>query len=278
MLHGLASSPQEFGLIARSIRAKGVQLHLPEVAGYSALDRRRISAWRDWVRSAVEPIEREVPHDEPIVLGGLCAGGFLAAAVAMQIDRRVQGLAMLSPALAFDGWGVTPWCRVRHVGYGLGLGRYISIAERPPYGVKNQRIRDWIEREMRTRSMSAAGPSRLTLWALREGERLTAHVDAHMAKLDQPLLVIHARQDEITTFKSVERIFGRWPQRDKRLVALENSYHMITIDNDRHRVVDELVMFLERAAVATTQRSRATVPVVHSLPTVAIPCLVSRPR
>jgi carboxylesterase len=101
---------------------------------------------------------------------------------------------------------------------------------------------------MAQRAQSAVGPARLPLRALREGERMMAEVRARLAELDCPLLVIHAREDEITSLKSVQKLFATLPQQDKELAVLENSYHMVTIDNDRHEVAALLEHFVKRVA------------------------------
>ena len=99
------------------------------------------------------------------VLGGLCSGGLLAAALTLDGRHGVAGLAMLSPTFDYDGWGQTRWRHLRKAGYALGLARWISIPEREPFGVKNPKIRAWVAREMRERASSASGPSTLPLWA-----------------------------------------------------------------------------------------------------------------
>ena len=58
--------------------------------------------------------------------------------------------------------------------------------------------------------------------------------------------MIHARDDEITTLDSVRRVFDALPVRAKELVVLEDSYHMITIDNERQRVAALLAGFARR--------------------------------
>jgi carboxylesterase len=69
-----------------------------------------------------------------------------------------------------------------------------------------------------------------------------------LAELDCPLLVIHAREDEITRLTSVQALFAALPQQDKELAVLENSYHMVTIDNDRHEVAALLERFVKRVS------------------------------
>jgi carboxylesterase len=179
----------------------------------------------------------------------------LAATVALHLPHLAAGLTMLSPSFAYDGWAVSRWRYLRGLGYFLRLGRYIKLSERDPYGIKNPRLRALVAREMRERASSAAGPARLPLWGLEQAERLTRYVRARLGEFDRRLLVMHAREDEISTLDSVRRVLDSLDCPGDSLVVLENSYHMITIDNDRHRVVEELARFVAQAGEADVHRS-----------------------
>lgn len=247
LLHGLRSTPREFGLIALPLRNRGIQLITPHIHGYSLDEHLTRTSWRQWVAAASAAIAKAVPHGGPVVLGGLCAGGLLAASLALEVPHRVAGLVLMSATFDFDGWAQTRWRHLRRVGYALSLDRWIRVAERDPFGVKNQRIRAWVAREMKERAGSAAGPSALPLWAIREVDRLKDHVTAGLHRLTQRTLMLHARDDEVCTLASAQRSMHALAAADKRLVVLEDSYHMITIDNDRHRVTEELRDFTAAA-------------------------------
>ena len=88
----------------------------------------------------------------------------------------------------------------------------------------------------------------MPLRALREGERMMAAVRTRLKDLHCPLLMMHAREDEITRLESVQRLFDALPTRDKQLAVLENSYHMVTIDNDRQEVASLITQFVKRLA------------------------------
>ena len=248
LFHGLLSSPQEFGLITHWLRNSGVSHVAPNVPGYTLAVDVMSPDWRAWQSAAQEIVDTHGHGDEPIILGGLCMGGVLAAAAALKTRRKIAGLVLMSPTFDYDGWGLSPTRHLRHFGYWTGLDRFFSVTEREPYGVKSPKIRKWVIREMAERASSAVGPSRIPLRALREGERMMAHVRAHLADLDCPLLVMHAREDEITTLASVQQLFDALPGHDKELAVLENSYHMITIDNDRHEVARVLARFVKRVS------------------------------
>ena len=266
LFHGLLSSPQEFGLIAHTLRSRGLVHEAVTVPGYTLAPDPVTPDWRRWRDAAIAVVESRVARDEPVVLGGLCMGGVLAAAAALDARRRIAGLVLISPTFTYDGWGLSPIRHLRHLGYWTGLDRYFSVAEREPYGIKNPKIRKWVARELEQRAQSAAGPARVPLRALREGERMMATVRARLKDLHCPLLVIHAREDEITRFESVQRLFDALPTRDKEIAVLENSYHMVTIDNDRQEVASLLAQFVKRleprAGVETLPPERAVVDVL----------------
>jgi len=112
---------------------------------------------------------------------------------------------------------------------------------KPALRIKNEKIRKWVERDMQQRATSAAGPSSLPLWAIHQSEKLMNHVVRQFPRLRIPTVVIHSRLDEICSLGIVKRVFETLPAGLNRLVVLENSYHMITIDNDRQQVTAELL-------------------------------------
>ncbi|MBC7413927.1 MAG: alpha/beta fold hydrolase [Herminiimonas sp.] len=252
LFHGLSSSPQEFGLMAHALRSRGIAHHALQVPGYTLATGHSSVDWRDWRQAGLQAVGSVAAQAPAVVLGGLCMGGMLAAAVAQQMQaspQRVAGLVLMSPTFAYDGWGMSPVRHLRHLGYWTGLDRFFSVKEREPFGVKNEKIRKWIVRELQQREVSAAGPSRISLRALREADRMMKLARSYLEALDCPLLVIHARDDEITTLGSVQRVFDRLPQRDKQLAVLENSYHMISIDNDRQQVASLVADFVQRVSI-----------------------------
>lgn len=234
--------------MAHTLRRHTITHHALHVPGYSLATDVAGPDWRRWRQAGLQAVDSASGAGQPVVLGGLCMGGMLAAAVASKLPRRVAGLVLMSPTFAYDGWGLSPLRHLRKFGYWSGLDRFFSVKEREPFGVKNENIRRWIARELQQKAVSAAGPSRIPLRALREADRMMARAVGFLNSQNVPLLVIHARHDEITKLDTVQRIFNALPVRDKQLVVLENSYHMVSIDNDRHEVAAAVAGFVTRVS------------------------------
>jgi carboxylesterase len=129
---------------------------------------------------------------------------------------------------------------LRGLAYALGLQRHFSMKERPPYGLKNERLRQWVRQEMAGGQPTLAGPARVSLQAVRESERISREADGWLRQLHVPTLVLHAREDEVCRLASVEAALAAAPAQLLQLVVLEDSYHMITADNDRQQVAQRL--------------------------------------
>ena len=89
--------------------------------------------------------------------------------------------------------------------------------------------------------------------------------------------MIHAREDEITRLESVQRLFDALPACDKELAMLENSYHMVTIDNDRQEVASLLGRFVQRLARSPVRPKQAR-RIGRSRTRFPVPCADSRTR
>ena len=266
LFHGLASTPKEFGFLTHPLRHHGVRLHAPEVPGYTASLMDDAARWQDWVGAAAGCLDQlEAQSSEPYVLGGLCTGAMLAVAVAAQRSRAgLRGLALLSPLFAYDGWALPWWYALRPVAYATGITRLFSMREREPFGLRNERMRRLIRAQLASGETSMAGPASVPLRVVRESERLSAHVRTLLPGLVHPVQVQHAREDEICRLASVRRAVADVPTGLLSLHVLEDSYHMITADNDRHLVADRLSAFLQGLDTACGDGE----PIAHGLPSV----------
>jgi carboxylesterase len=247
LIHGLMGNPLEMQYVARRLADAGFAAFAPHIRGYGFVAKgERPHAWDRWVAALVERFDELKARYARVSVCGLCIGALLAVMLAVRRAGRVSSLSLLATTLRFDGWGIPWYGRLAPLAYYSPLRFVCSYQEREPYGLKNAQIRNWIARDMRERSNSAAGAARLPMEAVYQAWRLASHVGRLLPSVRVPSLVMHAREDDVASLENAHRVSRSLGSSHVRLVVLENSYHMVTLDNDRGRVAAETADFFAR--------------------------------
>ena len=58
-----------------------------------------------------------------------------------------------------------------------------------------------------------------------------------------PALVVHAKEDDVASLKSVELVLENIGSDDVDFVLLRDSYHIVTLDNEKELVANETIRF-----------------------------------
>lgn len=168
-------------------------------------------------------------------MAGICLGALLAVELAKRVRHSCGKLALLAAPVFVDGWS-TPWYRdARHV-----LSRWdyfcrrIKIKEQEPFGIKNQLLRAVVKKRLGAGQNFHYGL--VSLGAIKQVDRLRSWVKCDLHRVECPTLIVHAREDEVTSLKSARYLMSELRRAPCELEVLENSYHMICVDNDRHQV------------------------------------------
>jgi len=256
LIHGLQSSPAELQPLAKRLHQAGYTVHVPHIAGYGFMHGdtpRSVTHWEDWHAKVLAEFRALQQQYKTVAVGGLCIGAVLSLSIAAELGDEVAALTLLATTLWYDGWSI-PWYRfMRYIGY-LPPFRYLySYREREPFGLKNPQLRKWIAREMSHKDSSMVGASRLNLPAIQEAEQLIASVKKSMPRVTAPAIIIHAEEDDIASPRNPRYIAANIGSKTVESVMLHNSYHMITVDNDREQVAADTIRFFG-AAHAASQR------------------------
>jgi len=246
LVHGLQGVPAEMMPLAKRLHKAGYTVRVPHFKGYGYHQgdtTYSVTAWRDWHDQVLAELRDMKGQYRTVAVGGLCIGAVLALSVAAEVGDEISGLSLLSTTLFYDGWSI-PWYRfLLPLGYYTPLRHLYAYKEREPFGLKNSQLRQWVAREMAHKTSSIAGASRLTLPAVHEAELLIKSVKARLRRVTAPALVIHAVEDDVSTMRSADFVTDHIGSGRVVKIALHDSYHMITLDNEREYVADETVKF-----------------------------------
>jgi carboxylesterase len=252
LLHGLYGNPYEMHYVGRRLNRAGYTVHIPYIRGCGVGDtlrtswRTRWEHWREQVAREFDALKQA--HDE-VSVAGLCAGADLALALAIERSHDIHALCLYATTLFYDGWNVTRLRFIRALGYYTPLRYLVHFHERPPYGLKDERVRDWIAAQMRKGHETAAGAAKSSLVGVYQTERMMRYLRENMHRVTAPTLILHAREDDTASPRSADLVEQKVSSAVVRKVILNDSYHIITMDNDKDVVVSETLAFAERARV-----------------------------
>jgi carboxylesterase len=244
LIHGLTGTPYEMRYLGERLADRGVRVRGVKLAGHAAQPEELGAAGYDnWYESAVNGLEELRQYGEPIVVVGLSMGAVLSARLAADQGESVAGLALLAPAFFLPASTSIALRGLRGV-----LG---SITERIYlFNPGASDIHDAAARSVHPncRLMPLSAPMKLL--------DLSALVRPMLSRITQPALVMHARRDHTCPMrKNVDYVMKHLGSAEKRAVELDESYHVITVDSEKERVVDEVAGFVERFRVAPQKRA-----------------------
>jgi len=242
LFHGLSSSPLELNYIANVLKKNGYRVETPALKGYGFGD--QAGTWEDWLNEASNIVSNLQKQEVlQLSIGGISLGATIALGVAEKLDG-INAVLCLSTTLIYNGWA-SPWYRVlTRFGIWLGLGEKFKYKERDPFGIQNIQIRAYIKKAMAQQNISEVGGSYMTLNHIAQADKLCIYVRKNLMNVTAPVLAIHAVDDEIAHPNNVDLLFKHISSATKRAIYLGNSYHMITVDNERETVAYESAAFL----------------------------------
>ncbi|MGA8890486.1 MAG: alpha/beta hydrolase, partial [Anaeromyxobacteraceae bacterium] len=170
---------------------------------------------------------------------GSSMGALLACALAAESPGKVDGLALLAPALELTPAG-------RLAGW---LSRNTPVARLFPQIPKRGGS------DVDDPAMRAANPCMDSVPFHAVGELLAfqAHVDALLPRVRCPALVVAGAKDGTVTLAGARRMAGRLGG-GARFVVLPRSRHLVAIDHERDRVAADVASFLDSIPARMTAR------------------------
>ena len=131
--------------------------------------------------------------------------------------------------------------------------RYFAyFKEEPPYGIKNERIRSKVHDYYKDASLADVseaaqyGYPYFPVTLLCELRALIRVLIKKLPRIQTPVQLIQASEDDMTSVKNSRFIHDRIASTLKEMVLLEDSYHVITADQERRTVSRKMDEFFCR--------------------------------
>ncbi|HVP88006.1 MAG TPA: alpha/beta fold hydrolase [Casimicrobiaceae bacterium] len=262
LLHGLTGSPTELAYVARRLNLDGgLRVWCPRLANHGEpLNVLAATPWRllyDKARSDFLAARDAAEHDRvPLVVGGLSLGAVLSLLLAAEFPQHVGGVMCLAPTFFYDGWNV-PWLHrlIPFIDY-TPLKYFAFFREEPPYGLKDESLRERVGTAYKSASLRTNvgcgqhGYAHFPIRLFCESRHLIARCARNLRRVTAPLLLVQAVHDDATSPRNSRHVYRNVSSRQKEMLLLEDSFHMVAADLERDRVAEAMTRFCRRLSQA----------------------------
>jgi carboxylesterase len=225
VLHGYNDSPQAVASMAGALHDAGWTAYAPLLPGHGrTLQAFAESGAVEWIRGAREALARLRRDHEAVAVCGLSMGGALALLLAAE-DPNVRAVVGIAPYLQLT-WPMRILLILSPVAE-LGA-KYVS-------GGGRRSVHD----PQAAERMIAYRQSTPRL--LRELSAVARRAFEALPRLQQPVLIVHSREDNRIPSRLAEAAFARIGSRDKRLEWRTGTGHVLTVDYG-HREMERMVV------------------------------------
>ena len=249
LFHGLTGSPFELKKYGQFLYNNGYDVYADCLPGHGDKVQEIYTVkYTDWLDFAYKKLEELNAKYDDVFVSGLCLGAVLAIAVGIKYPDKIKGVVSLSTTLYLDGWRL-PWYKILiPVGLSTLIRFYYNYPECEPHGIKNERTRSIVKKLL---AKGDVGMNDFPMTGIYELVRLSKVVRKNLNKFSIPILLIHSKEDDLTSVKSAEVVYNNISSTDKEKIILKDSYHMVLYDNEKEFVFNKALEFFDaRCSVA----------------------------
>jgi carboxylesterase len=232
LIHGFTGTPYEMrhlgeGLANAGYSARGICL--PGHDGDPV--KMRSVKWTEWVNAAFDEFRKLRKEHDRVFVGGLSMGALLCIMVASEFGDDVAGAAIMATPLKLN---------LGPVRLLLPLVKYTPLS-------RIVRIKKGDETGICDPEAKAVHPSYpfFEATAFLELLELKKAASGRLGKIVAPCIALHGRNDEAVPVKCMNMLLRRISSERRRGVVMERSGHVITVDYDKDRVIEEVVNFFK---------------------------------
>jgi carboxylesterase len=237
ILHGFTGTPQNVRPLADYLARRGYTISVPRIAGHgTSVEDLDATGPEDWLGTAEKALATLRESCRGIVVAGISLGGTYALELARRHRDLLGIVVMAAPILDLPG-----------------LEQVLRDPNRP-----KAIPAPWANVGVLTSEMASGGITYLEmpLAALERGLELVRRVRDGLSEVRCPTLLIYGDHDSIVDKANGPYALEHIGTSDKRLLALADSAHEVTLDYDRERIMVEVFDFIRRLTevptVATT--------------------------
>lgn len=223
--HGFTGSPVSMRPWGRSLAERGYGVRVPLLPGHAtSWQDLNTRTWPDWYGALTQEFDAMVAEHDAVVVGGLSMGGALVLRLAADRGDEISGVMLVNPAVATKRLDVKALPVMKRL-----------VASFP--GIANDIKKPGVEEHGYTRTPLKAIHSLILAWK---------PLIADLPNVKAPLIYFRSAVDHVVDEASQPIILDRISSTDVEVVALPESFHVATLDNDAPTIFERSAEFVER--------------------------------
>lgn len=246
LIHGLCGTPVEMRFVAMGLARAGYTVHCPLLAGHGGSREDVVgTTWQDWYMSAEAALDELREECDTVIVGGLCLGSLIGLQLAARNPEKVAGVALFSPTFWLNGWAMPWYSRLFSLVRTRWIANLMEFPDAQSLGIKCPRVREFVRAALAASDGPGLGTTGTPGAMVLEHRRLARAAKKMLGRISQPVLIVHSREDDYADVSNATFLQAKLPSAVD-LIVLDDSYHMITLDKQRHVVVEKTRAFVER--------------------------------
>lgn len=228
LVHGFTGTTSSMKPMGEYLAAKGFTVLGPRLPGHgtNVIDMGRYT-FEDWIAAAETAFLELQGMCDKVFVSGLSMGGLLT----LCLGENHPEIAGLIPVSAPAHW--------------LIKGRQAALLPLVPVLKYLVRTFPGPGNDVKDPSVKEIAYDDLHTSAMHELIKLIRYVDGKLDRIAMPIRIYHAKEDHVVPTENAPYIFEHVASKDKKLIWLENSYHVATLDLDKEKIFEETYNFIK---------------------------------
>ncbi len=223
VVHGYTGTPAEMRPLADYVHEQGYTVLGVRLKGHGT-DYKELetTTWEEWYSSLTEGIERLSKDCDKIYVVGLSMGALLTLKAATEFP--VEKIVVMAPPIFVCDWRAS---------YAWFFKYFIKTLK------KHKKIYPAGEKYDLSYDVLPAKP----LPSLFKLAKLCR--EKYISKINIPTLIVQSQVEHTVKPKSAQFVYDHLKPKLRKLIWVYNSSHIVTLDNDRKMIFEDVVKFLK---------------------------------
>jgi carboxylesterase len=218
--HGFTGSTQSMRPLGEAYAKTGYTVCGPRLKGHGThYEDMEATAYEDWITSVEEGYQWLKERCDIIFVTGLSMGGTLTLYMA-QKHPEIKAIIPINAAIEIPTMEGAQQIQARFL--------------------------DAIGSDIKNPAVTELAYEKTPVQSMKEIIKLMSIVKNNLHEISCPSLIFVSSEDHVVPPDNSRIIYEEISSADKKVIKLENSYHVATLDHDQQLIIDETLLFIEK--------------------------------